>query len=201
MGGVVDFFAGGDDTDVASAASSPTLSNNGGLDWNLQKHISKQDSTPYAQFLAQQTQGLQPSIAQAQLKAATDQNLANQMALAASAHGPSAGTNQRLLAQNAAATGQQAAQQSGMLAAQEQQANAQNALQYQGLNNQFATHLYALGNQRDLGLMGAQVQGGLGAAQVAESGANRKRQGVADFGKLLANIGQGAASAGAGGMG
>lgn len=109
MGGAVGDFLG-DVTGMSkheapASAANPGVGNGGQLDWNLGNKVHQMDSQNYAQFLANQTSGMQPSIAQAQLKAATDQNLANQMAIAASARGPSAGTTHRLMMQNAAATG------------------------------------------------------------------------------------------------
>lgn len=81
-----------------------------------------------------------------------------------------------------------------MLASQENQMNAANALKYQGMNNQFAQYLYGLGNQRDLGLMQGQIQGGLGAAGLEQQDAQRRQKG---FGDLMGNASKAAAMAGA----
>jgi hypothetical protein len=177
MGGVVKSvggFLGLNDTDVDTSAANPGLQNNAKLDWDLGNQVAGRANQNYAAFLYNQTNGMQPSIAQNQLKVATDQAIANQMAMAASQRGASAGTTQRLAMQQAAGLNQSMAQQNGLLAAQEAQQNAQNALQYQGLNDQFSNHLYELGNQRDLGLMGSEVQGGLGAAQIHQGDSKRR---------------------------
>lgn len=191
MGGVVDFFGGGGQTEVSNAVRNPALPNVANIDWNLGNQMNERRGQTYADFLAAQTAGMQPSIAQAQLRAATDQNLANQAAMAASARGGSAGTTQRLAMQNGANAGQQAAQQSAILAAQENQQNASNALGYQGMSDQFINSLYNLGNQRDLSLMNARMGGGIAAANIEEQGKNRNRAGVASFGDFLGNMGQG----------
>jgi hypothetical protein len=64
-----------------------------------------------ASALEAQMAGQGPSVAQSQLQQATDRNLAQQLAMAASSRGANAATTQRQLMQNQAATNQVAAQQ------------------------------------------------------------------------------------------
>lgn len=166
------------------SGSPVAVGNSGGVNWaGIGNQVSAAQTTPYAEFLAKQTAGMQPSIAQAQLKQATDQNIAAQMAMAAGARGANIGTASRMAQQNAAQAGQAEAQQSGMLAAQEAQANASNALQYQGMNNQYAESLYNLANNRDLGIAGVGVKNN-----------EVQMQGTKDFTDFLGNLGGGAAA-------
>lgn len=78
-----------------------------------------------ADALWAQTQGKGPSLAQMQLKQATDRNLAQAIAAQASAGGSGGGLAMRQIQQNQIAAGQGAARDSAMLRAQEQ-LNAQN---------------------------------------------------------------------------
>lgn len=170
-------LGGGAKTDVG---------NQGGINWGgVGQQVQDRQGTTYGNFLAQQTAGMQPSIAQAQLKQATDQNIANQMAMAASGRGGNFGTNQRLAAQGMASAGQQMAQQSGMLAAQEGQMNATNALAYQHGNDQFQQGMYGLSNQRDLGI-----------ASVDEEAKKRAAAGTQGFMNFLSGAGKAAATGG-----
>jgi len=74
------------------------------------------------QQLMNQAQGIGPSVAGMQLQQATDQNIAQQQALAASARGGNVGMAQRIASQQAGQIQQQSAQQMGLLRLQEQQA-------------------------------------------------------------------------------
>lgn len=190
-------ITGGGDTQVNSNASDPKLRNTTGLNMNLGDVIAQNTGGTYADYIAAQTNPNVPTIAQAQLKQATDQNIASQMAMANSARGGNAGTTQRLAMQNAAMAGQQGAQQNAILSAQEQQQSAQNALNFRGQNNAFTEAMYGLGSGRDTALMGGQIQGGLGAAQIAQKDKERKAKGFSDF---MGNISKGA-TMGMGGMG
>ena len=138
------------------------------------------NQTPQAEFrtgqaglaaaLQAQAMGQGPSLAQSQLRQATDRNIAQSMAMAASQRGATAGQGLRQIAQQASAANQQAAQQSADLRMQEQMAarqqlggvlasgreqdiglaTSQAGLQQQaGLANQSATNQFALA-QADL---------------------------------------------------
>lgn len=72
-------------------------------------------------MLMQSAEGKGPSVAQAQLQQATDQNIAQQQALAASMRGVNPAMAARLAANNSANAQQQAANQSAIIRAQEQQ--------------------------------------------------------------------------------
>lgn len=94
-----------------------------------------------ANQLQQQAAGQGPSLAQSQLRQATDRNIAQSMAMAASQRGRGAGQNLRGVMQNQALANQQAAQQSADLRMQEQMAARQ---QLAGLT--------ASGREQDIGL-------------------------------------------------
>lgn len=99
--------------------------------------------------LTAQMNGQGPSLAQAQLQQGTDQNIAQQMAMAASARGGSLGMAQRQAAMNAAGVQQQMAGQSGILRLQEQQQAQQQLAQLIGQRDQTRQGLIGLANQRD----------------------------------------------------
>jgi hypothetical protein len=127
--------------------------------------------------LEAQAAGQGPSLAQAQLQQATDQNIAQQMALAASARGGNVGMAQRQAAQNAAAVQQQAAQQASMLRMQEQMAARE---QLGGL----------LGQGR-----AADQQGSIAQAELTEAGKNRRSKAIGGIISGVAQAGAAAASA------
>lgn len=216
MLGMLGDMIGLNGVDVSDAAKHPTLGNGTQLDLNFGQAISKRNAmsgpqinmAPQDEFrggqmdfvhaLQAQAAGQGPSVAQNQLQAGLDQNIASQMAMAASQRGTNAGMGARMAAQNLGATNQQAAQQAAGLRAQEQ-LNAQGLLsqnlaqgrsqdiglasqqagldlQSQGQKDAFTQALVNAGNQRDLGLMGAQVQGGIGAANAeVQDMANRQK--------------------------
>lgn len=119
-----------------------------------QANQTAQGQNQLAQMLFQQAQGQGPSIAQNQLKQATDQNIQQNASLLASQHGINPALAARQILQNQAAQGQQAAGQAATLRAQEQ-------LGAQGtLGN-------VLGTQRgqDLGQALGQTQAGLAQVQ------------------------------------
>jgi len=121
--------------------------------------------------LMNQAQGIGPSVAGMQLQQATDQNIAQQQALAASARGGNVGMAQRIASQQAGQIQQQSAQQMGLLRLQEQQ-QAQGLLNSgigQGgsmaLNNQagkdaFSSDFTKAGTTRDIGQQTAAAAGG-----------------------------------------
>jgi len=88
--------------------------------------------------LQQQAAGKGPSLAGAQLKSASDRNLSQQLAAAASQRGGSAASTQRQLAQHQSQAGQQVAQQSGQARIQEQNAARQQLGQQIGQEQQLA---------------------------------------------------------------
>jgi hypothetical protein len=229
MGGVVDMITGGPKTDISSNLTDPRLGNQTGLNMDFGGQIRDRnqfslDMAPQDEFrsqqmdfakqLAAQSRGEGPSLAQQQLKQATDQNLASQMAAAASQRGVQGGLGQRLVAQQAANTQQQAAQGSALARTNEQlqaqgllgnalQGGRQQDLGAQGLNLQnqqakdaFTQSLIGLGNQRDLGLLNAQVQGGQAAGQLEEAQNARRGKG---FGNFLSGLGGGIMQAADGG--
>lgn len=136
-----------------------------------------------------QTTGEGPSLADAQLRAATDRNLAQQLAAAQAmgAQGGNPAAMQRQLMQQQAATGQQLAQQSGIQQLQEQQAAQQ-------LLANTAGQQQILGQQLALGGVGANRALTLGEAQIQNANAQRQ----ASLGQALLG---GAASAVSGGLG
>lgn len=166
---------------------APTqVGNAGGVNWGgVGGQINTNNNTDFSQFLGSNTAGMQPSIAQAQLKAATDQGVANTMAMAAGGRGANSGTTQHLAMQNGSMAGQQSAQQSGILAAQQQQQNAQNALQYKGMMDQY-----------NIGLMGASNQRDLGTANIGVDNSKIQEQGTQNFGNFLGNMGSAAVGLG-----
>jgi hypothetical protein len=114
--------------------------------------------------LMQQAQGQGPSIAQAQLQQGTDQNIAQQMAMASSARGGNVGMAQRQAAMNAGQAQQQMAGQAGVLRLQEQQGAqqqlGQNLNSFQGGIDNYNQGMIGLANQRDMGQQAANAQGG-----------------------------------------
>jgi len=80
----------------------------------------RQQQLALAQALQAQSEGQGPSLAQAQLQAATDRNIAQQQGMMASQRGLGAGLAARLGSQNAANINQQAAGESAQLRSQEQ---------------------------------------------------------------------------------
>lgn len=168
----------------AFAGPPVSVGNAGGINYgNIGNQVAANSAQGFGSYLANQGFNPQATIAQAQLKAATDQAIKNQMAMAAGARGGNAGTMQRIAMQNMAQAGQENAQQSGMLAAQQEQQNAQNALNWKTLQDHYALGMYDLANNRDMG-----------TANVQSQNANRQMQGVKNFTDFLGNLGKGAAS-------
>ena len=159
MGGVIGALAGGGSTKISG--TSP-----------FEQNVFRGKQLGLAGQLEAQAAGQGPSLAQAQLQQATDQNIAQQMALAASARGGNVGMAQRQAAQNAAAVQQQASQQSAMLRMQEQMAARE---QLSGL----------LGQGR-----AADQEGSIAQAEITEAGKARK-------GKVIGGLMSGAAQMGA----
>lgn len=163
----------------------------------------RQGQMSLAQMLAAQANGQGPSLAQAQLRAATDRNMAQAQALAqANAGGQNAGLVQRNIFQQQQGAAQQAAQDSGALRIQEQtQAQqqlaallagargqdiglaAENAQLSQGANQQNLAALLAQRGMNDQMTMGYERNVlGLGAQQGGQN---------MDLARLLAQTGLG----------
>ncbi len=85
----------------------------------------QQQQNSYIQMLQAQASGQGPSAAQAQLRSATDQNVASAMGMAASGRGPGAAGAGYQAANLGAAANQQAANQSAIIRAQEMQSATQ----------------------------------------------------------------------------
>ncbi len=115
------------------------------IDQSQQAQFRAQQAT-LANQLAAQAAGQGPSLAQSQLQQATNRNVAQSMALAASQRGATAGQGLRSLAQQTSNINQQAAQQSADLAMQEQMAARQ---QLAGVA--------AAGREQDIGLATSQA--------------------------------------------
>ena len=133
------------------------------------------------------------ALAQAQLRAATDQNIAQQQGLISSQKGLNPALSGRLASQNATNANQQAANQSAILQAQTQQAGQQGLMQ--NLNAQGNN---ALGYQQNLyGAQNAnnQINAGVSAANAASNqallGAGAKAGGEALGIKGIAGKSQG----------
>ena len=107
----------------------------------------RQGQTGLMNTLQDQMAGQGPSLAQSQLRQATDRNIAQAIAMQASQRGGSPGVGMRQIAQSAAAANQQAAGQSADLRAQEQMAAQQ---QLAGLTAQ--------GRTQDIGLAQGQAE-------------------------------------------
>lgn len=123
-----------------------------------------QASTALLRSYGDTINGTAPSVAQQQLKQATDQNVAQQYGFAASMRGRSPGAGARQAAANTAAINQQAGSQAALLRAQEtEQARA-------GLN-------------QDLGRMDT------GAANFAQIGEKAGEANDNMFGKILGGVG------------
>lgn len=128
----------------------------------------------FIQALQQQSQGIGPNLAQAQLRQATSEAQQRAAGMAASQKGISPALAQRMALQNQAAMQQQAAGQSGLLAAQ-QQLGTQELLGRQLAQQQ----------QQRLGMQGLQTG--------IEQENARTRAGIA--GGLISGIGSGATAA------
>lgn len=159
-----------------------------GLNSYGQEQQSRQGQSSLIQALQDQMVGRGASLADGQLRQATNRNLAQQLAIAASGRGVSPAIAQKMAAQNAASINQQAAadsaiiRQQEMLSAQQQLANA--------LNSQRQGDLAA--TDRDLSArmgkeqLSVQQQTGLNQTNSSAYGDAAKRRG--DF---ISNIGSG----------
>lgn len=235
----IDLMSGGGQTGVGSALSDPHLGNStnanfaqmlaqtqnrGGVNYDTsQQDQFRGQQQAFAQALQAQMAGNGPSLAQSQLQQATDQNLQNQAAIAASSRGVSAGMAQRQAMQGFAGTQQQSANQSAMLRAQDQLnaqgmygnlinqgrtqdigvagQQAQIGLENQGQRDSFSQNLLALGNQRDLGFLSAQQRGAEDVANIEEAYKNRRAGGIKNMEQTASSMGQSASSMGGSGGG
>ncbi len=125
-------------------------------------------------MLEAQSRGEGPSLAQAQLQAATDRNQKGQQALAAGAQGPNAMLAQFQAMQNSAGLGAQAAQDAALARIQEQY-NAQNQL---GLTLHGARGYDESMNQFNVGQRNQAGQANL-AANLSQQGLNAGMLGAA----------------------
>lgn len=166
-----------------------------------------------ADALQAQSMGQGPSLAQSQLQQGLNQNIKNQMALAATQRGGSPGLGQRQLAQNIAGANQQAAMQAAQTRMAEQMsareqlggvlqggrgqdiglASSQADLQQQSnMANASAQNQFALQNQQNRmaleKLRADQSAGAAGLSANAYEGAAGRRQ------NFISGIGQGATS-------
>lgn len=154
-----------------------------------------------ANTLLARASGQTPSLATAEMKAASDRSLAQQLAAAGASRGGNQAALQRSLAQAQATAGQQIAQQAGITSLQEQAQNAQ--LAQQQLSGMAQQQLALLQSQADLekqyiaqGMTAAQAaqQAKVGAYESAiqqqqfEKGQETSRYG-ADKGVAIAQIG------------
>jgi hypothetical protein len=182
-------FLVGKETKVADAAKNPQLANSANIDFNSINYGAKNEfrggQVDLMHDLQDQAAGQGPSLAQAQLKAGTDQNIAAQMAMAASQRG-GGGFGARLAAQNMASSQQQAAQQAAQLRMQEQLTARQGLGQLLASGRGADLGMAEMASNRDVAKMNGQIQGGLGAAQIDE--ANNKRR---SFGGFVGSIAQG----------
>jgi len=114
--------------------------------------------TQYGQQLADQALGKAPSIAEAQIKATTDRNIAQQFAANQANRSVNPALAQRQFQQSAAQQGQMAAQAGGIQRMQEQQANQQQFGNY--LNNLAGAQASSIGAATGAGqaAVGAQNQ-------------------------------------------
>lgn len=144
-----------------------------------QEEFRNQQEALASQLMAQ-TQGQGPSLAQSQLKQATDRNISQQMAMAASQRGATAGQGLRQVAQNAAMANQQAAQQSADLRMQEQMAAQQQLAGVAGAAREqdigLATNQAGLQQQTALANQDASNQFKLTQAQLNQEAAANNQQ-------------------------
>lgn len=149
--------------------------------------------TSLAAALQAQAAGQGPSLAQSQLQSATDRNIAQSMALAASQRGVGAGQGLRSIQQNAAMANQQAARQSAEIRAQEQMAAQQQlagvlqgarqqdiglATDQAGLTQQANLTNAQLQQQTSLANMDAQNQNMINQAQLVQQARMADQQGA-----------------------
>src|SRR5690606_28146586 len=156
VGGVVGGI-GGSAANEMSGGGPAQIGNSTGLNLNFGQQIADRNQNTVAnqmqldQYLANAISGQGPTIAQAQLQAATDQNIAQQQAMAASARGANVGLAQRGAMMNAATAQQQAANQSAILRAQEMQQAQINMMNNIANKDAFSTSLINTGTARDTG--------------------------------------------------
>jgi hypothetical protein len=151
------------------------------------------------QALQQRATGAAPSLAELQMKRATDRGLAQQVALAASARGGNLAQTQRNLMQNQAQMNQQAAAESAALRMQEQQSAEQalgNALQ--GARQQdigLAATQAELAQQTTLANQGALNQNAQMQAQLSQQAQMANQSATNQYGLAQAELAQQAALA------
>lgn len=199
VGGVAGDLIGGITGGAANQMSGggpAQVGNSTGLDLNFGQQIAARNANTNANqaqldaALASALAGTGPSAAMSTLQAATDQNIAQQQAMAASARGSNVGLAQRGAMMNAAATQQQASNQAATLRAQEMQQAQQNMLSNLSNQDSFTSALINAGTARDTGQANldesskkryqesaGNVIGGLGAGAgaIAKSDENAKK--------------------------
>lgn len=146
------------------------------VDLKRQFELEKQQNEAL-QMAKERASGKAPSLAKAQLRAATDRNLSQQLAAARSGRGGNTAATQRNLARSQAQTGQQLAQAGSMQAMQEQQANE-------------ATYSNQLSNLRsqDVTARSARANALVGAGSAMAAGQNAANQTSMQQGQNLMNF-------------
>lgn len=156
VGGVVGGIGGGAANEM-SGGGPAHIGNSTGLDLNYGKQIADRNQNTIAnqnqldQMLTQTLAGNGPSAAQSQLQAATDQNIAQQASMAASARGPNQALAQRAAMMNGAQIQQQAVNQAATLRAQEMQQAQQNMMSNLQNKDAFTSAMTNAGTARDTG--------------------------------------------------
>jgi hypothetical protein len=158
-----------------------------GLQSYGQEQAARQNQSDFIKQLQAQMQGQGPSLANLQLRQATDRNIAQQMGQAASQRGVNPALAARLAMNNVAGANQQAASDSALIRQQEMM-NAQQQLGSQ-IGSQRQGDLAA--TDRDLGARMGKEQLGV---QNATGMNNVNQQGFADAaqrrGNFVSNLGQ-----------
>lgn len=130
-----------DDKSARINARSRNRSNVRETQEGRQLNIARSQRQGLIRQLQQQAAGRGPSIAEAQLKQASDRNLAQQLGAAAAQRGGNAAAQQRQLARQQQASGQELGQQAMIARMQEQQAAQQQLGQITGQDQQMAGQL------------------------------------------------------------
>lgn len=134
--------------------------------------------------MGQSALGQGPSVAEMQMKAAQDRNLAQQLAISQASRGGNAALNQRALMQGMNQSGRQLAQDSGIARLQEQQAAQQNFMGAAGAAQQQAradigTNLdYGTLNKQSLQQWELADKGAMNAAQAQNAAQTAQQRGA-----------------------
>lgn len=178
LGSFTNFLGGGGPT---------SLGNSTNLDLNYGAMIAARNpnmagnTAMLDKILMDQATGNAPSVAQNMLNMERDKNVANALAMSASARGVNTGLANREAMRAAASANQSAVGQGSLLRAQEQSQAAQNMLSNQAQKDKFTVDLLTGGSSRDA------AQG-----ELEEKGKSRKQKGVES---LLKGVGEGIGAA------